>query len=242
MESASTRRLERPEALPPPPRRPGRSALDAVSDFIEHTNPLVIAVLATLVHALLYGVPNHFPLAPARELPVTPLDRAVPFLPWTVWIYLSDYLLAFVALVATSRSPGGRTRFVGAFFAAVCIATATHWLFPTVYPRGRFPIPADADTTAALGLFILRRVDSPLSCFPSLHVATSLIAAMAVWTDGTKRLGALCFAWAMLVALATLTAKQHYAIDVVGGAALALLAHAAFHLHLRNSQPYGARL
>jgi len=35
---------------------------------------------------------NHYPLIAPAYLPLTPLDRAIPFLVWTVWPYLLFFL------------------------------------------------------------------------------------------------------------------------------------------------------
>jgi hypothetical protein len=70
-----------------------RFSLADPSAWLERQNKLVLAVAATVVHALLYGAPNRIHLAPPVELPMTWLDRAIPFIPLTLWIYLSAYLL-----------------------------------------------------------------------------------------------------------------------------------------------------
>ncbi len=56
---------------------------------------------------------------------------------------------------------------------------------------------------------------------PSMHVASSYLAALSLWR-GRRTLFAVWLSWATAIAVSTLTAKQHYAIDVLAGAVLAL--------------------
>ncbi len=88
-------------------------------------------------------------------------------------------------------------------------------LYPTTYPR-----PA-GDTSYPLFEF-LKFFDSPTNCFPSLHVAIPIFLALAIWRGG-KKIGILFLFWAILLALSTLTTKQHYLLDVFGGILTALL-------------------
>jgi membrane-associated phospholipid phosphatase len=94
---------------------------------------------------------------------------------------------------------------------------------PTTYPRELFPIPADAGPLSALLLTALRTFDTPSSCLPSLHVAISVVSALLVFRE-RPRLSLALLAWAAAIAVSTLTTKQHYAVDVVSGAALAVVA------------------
>jgi membrane-associated phospholipid phosphatase len=169
----------------------------------------------TAFHAVVYMVGNHLPLSSPRQLPMTALDEATPFLPFSVFVYVSDYALAFVAFMSLEKRESVR-RFLWVFMSCVVVAGVIHWAFPTVYPRERFPIPDGADGLSRLALTVLRFFDSPNSCLPSLHVATATGSALLVYRENPRR-ALWFFGWALLVALSTLTAKQHYVVDVIGG-------------------------
>ena len=63
----------------------------------------------------------------------------------------------------------------------------------------------------------VRATDAPVNCLPSLHVCTATLCALAM--RGSRWFGAAqCIA--CLCAASTLTFKQHYAVDVITGAAL----------------------
>ncbi|MFZ5468757.1 MAG: phosphatase PAP2 family protein [Myxococcota bacterium] len=197
------------------------------SAFLERQNKVAIASAATLVHGLLYLLPNHLRLVSASELPLTTLDRWIPFVPQTAWIYWSDYFLIFVAF-SLCRSPGSTARFVYALFTVIAIGTGVHWLWPVEFPRHLYPLPLTVDALTAPALSLFRQLDSPGSCVPSLHVAASFIAAFAARSENA-RAGLALTAWAALIALSTLTLKQHYVIDVVTGVALAAVVRWGFY-------------
>ena len=102
------------------------------------------------------------------------------------------------------------------------IAGALHWAFPTRYPRELFPIPEGTDPLSAGMLQVVRFFDTPSSCLPSLHVAISFASALLVWRE-RKRIFWALLAWSLVIAASTLTTKQHYLIDVLSGALLAVL-------------------
>ncbi|MEW5737955.1 MAG: phosphatase PAP2 family protein [Myxococcota bacterium] len=179
---------------------------------------LFLAGFFTALHAVVYMVGNHLPLGTPRSLPMTALDEAVPFLPATVFVYVSDYVLAFVAFLSLKRRENVH-RFLWVFMTCVAVAGVIHWVYPTAYPRERFPVPEDAHALSRLALTVLRFFDSPNSCLPSLHVATATGSAVLVRREN-PRLSWWLFGWALLVAASTLTAKQHYAIDVAAGLAM----------------------
>jgi membrane-associated phospholipid phosphatase len=182
-----------------------------------------VALAATALHAIIYLLPNRLPLLAPRELALTWVDLRTPFVPLTAWIYWSDYALIFLAFSALTR-PAERLRFVYALLTLVVLSSVIHLLFPISYPRQLFherPPGSDAFTWAALQAF--RTVDAPLSCFPSLHVGASFLAAF-----GSRRRSPLLLGWATLIAISTLTTKQHYFTDVVGGMALASIVWVAF--------------
>ena len=185
---------------------------------------ILIAAGAMAINAVLYLVPTHLPLLEPRALGWTGGDAAVPFLPATVWIYFSDYLLVSSAFLV-SETWDEVKRFVRAYFVLLAIGAAIHFAWPTVFPRDAFPITGDGMSARALSS--LREVDAPTSCLPSMHVAGSYLAAFSLW-HRRRSLFAGYVAWATAVALSTLTAKQHYLVDVISGLSLAAVLAVVF--------------
>jgi membrane-associated phospholipid phosphatase len=179
---------------------------------------LLIALGATAMNAVLYLVPNHLQLFPARQLWWTTVDGAVPFLPGTVWIYFSDYVLVAAAFLLQTSWPEVR-RYVKTYFVLLVVGAVIHLSWPTVFPRDGFPL--DGATFSARALATLRGVDAATSCLPSMHVAGSYLAAFSLWRHRPVVFGGFLL-WATAVAVSTLTTKQHYLVDIFAGLLLAL--------------------
>jgi membrane-associated phospholipid phosphatase len=162
-------------------------------------------------------VPNHVQLSVATTLPWTRVDASVPFVPATVWIYMSDYLLVASAFLLCSTWSEVK-RFSRAYFVLLVFGSAVHLLWPTTFPREWFPIEGEGFTLRVFQL--LRQVDLPTSCMPSMHVAGSYLAAFSLWRK-PRAVFTLWTSWATAVAVSTLTAKQHYLVDVIAGLLLA---------------------
>ncbi|NDG85302.1 MAG: phosphatase PAP2 family protein [Proteobacteria bacterium] len=167
----------------------------------------------------LYLIPNHYPPYSPFELPLTRVDHSVPFLPATIWIYLSEYLLVFSAylLVEDPRTLRG---YLKGTLVLLLFSALVFLAFPTTYPRHLFPLPGGTDPATRFLFELQRAGDTPNNCLPSLHVATVLMAALALKQN--KRWFPVYLLWAVLISISTLTTKQHYFWDVLSGGALAL--------------------
>lgn len=142
-------------------------------------------------------------LREARLLQPSAVDRAIPFLPWTIAIYLSQFVLLFLAL---RRERGWR------IYISIAIATLVSCAVFLFYPTTIARPPVNNTAFDALWLF-----DVPENCFPSLHVSLALIAAY-YWQRW------FAVVWAIAIAVSTMTTKQHYFVDMAGGVAVALIA------------------
>jgi membrane-associated phospholipid phosphatase len=100
------------------------------------------------------------------------------------------------------------------------------FLFPVAGPRYLFPPAENAATAvpvAALTHRLLEAGSAWGTAFPSSHVAAALVGATCAWR-GFRPLGAVLLPAAVLLTLATVYGQFHYAVDSLGGAALALAA------------------
>jgi membrane-associated phospholipid phosphatase len=180
---------------------------------------LAAVVLAMNVAA--YAVGNRYPRIPPRLLELSAIDLATPLLPWTIWIYLLAYPLPLVAFLANQRTRDV-TRLFRAYLFLLVAASLIHWLLPTVFPRELYPVPPGVGVLTVLAFELLRSIDAPASCLPSLHVATAVLcAALAYERQAPSRL--LFALLAVVISVSTLTTKQHYAVDVAAGALLSLV-------------------
>lgn len=190
-------------------------------------------VLCALTYALIlafYGLCKWEPFFAAQPLPMTALDRAIPFIPASVWIYSTvSSTTALTYFLITDRTRTKRLALTLLTASAVCsVVFAIH---PTTYPRELYPLP-DA---SGQGWFIrrtlaeladLRLSDDPANCLPSLHVAlASSLALTLAERHNARWIRVLAPIWASCVSLSTLTVKQHYIVDVPAGALVGLGAY-----------------
>jgi membrane-associated phospholipid phosphatase len=165
-------------------------------------------------------------LFPRRTVPVLALDRAIPFEPAWLWAYLSLGLLVPLAPLLATRTDELARYARG--LALLCLACfAAFLLVPVEGPR-----PAVPPDHGAYQMLVA--VDRPANSFPSLHAGLavySLVFALRVLRDGvatgTRRaLAAAGCLWVALILYSTLATRQHWAVDLPAGMALAFAAHA----------------
>ena len=147
------------------------------------------------------------------------IDPLIPFLPWTVSIYLGCFLFWGVFYLLMARQDRTAAyRFFCADFLGKGVCLICFLLLPTTNLRP--PVPGTG-LWEQLMRFVYR-VDAPTNLFPSIHCLVSWLCfagargsrlpRWSVWLAGTM---------AALVCLSTLTTRQHVAVDVLGGILLA---------------------
>ena len=190
------------------------------------------SVAVTTLFCVPYFVLQQLGAAHARTLPSTAIDDAIAFDPAWAWVYQSGYLLmAAVPWLIDRRDD--LHRYVVDFLCVSAIGFAIFLVLPIAGPR-----PAIVPAGGMYGLLV--SYDGPTNAFPSLHVAlltlTTLVAARASAgrMDAAPRATVIgvASAWAMLVAFSALATRQHYAVDLPAGAALAWLVHRLHVLRL----------
>jgi membrane-associated phospholipid phosphatase len=183
--------------------------------------------MALLQSAVYFGI-GHLHLNRSTELLRTKLDDAIPFWPWTAWCYLPFYAGVFIIAVAGFRRRVLFNRALLAVLVVMTVGALGHIFIGAEYPR---PVlhPPYADISAAF-LAAVQRIDPPGNVFPSLHVAHTTMLALILIKD-RPRVGAVALVMATLLALSTLTTKQHFLADVVSGYALAFIGR---YFALRN--------
>jgi membrane-associated phospholipid phosphatase len=155
----------------------------------------------------------------AHRLPL-PGEARIPFVPELGLVYALGYAFPLVALF-TLREAARLVRLLVAVGLTMVVAYACFLAFPVEVPRPPLEVHA-------LGSFLLSlqyRWDTPTNAFPSLHVAYCWL----IWLASSDRLPwrVPLFAVVVAIAVSTLFVKQHYAVDVVAGLALAQAAWAA---------------
>jgi len=198
--------------------------------FMTPENKYPVGFALSIIATALYLYSNHFHLYPPQFLPMYWIDTVVPFLPHTVWIYVSEYIF-FVAVYLTCRDMVNLNKYFYSFLTLQTLSVLIFWIWPTTYPRDLFPLPNDLDRLTYLVFSCLRMTDTPANCCPSLHVSSVYLSAF-IFLDDQRKKFPFFFIWGTLVALSTLTTKQHYFIDVVSGFLMALVTYWIFHRYV----------
>ncbi|GAK55644.1 hypothetical protein U27_02478 [Candidatus Vecturithrix granuli] len=175
--------------------------------------------LYVLAFGVFYLYPNLFPLFEPVYLPLLAIDVNIPLVPWTFLIYVSDYVLILLVVILLKE----REQFVSFARMAfgVLVGCGLFFLFfPTVYPLPPYP-DVDNLMVAAVMKFI-QIVDQPRNCFPSMHVALTSVSSWAMRSFGRK-VHLIFWIWTFMIYVSTLTTKQHYALDIVGGMGVMLI-------------------
>jgi len=196
--------------------------------FLTKANKYPVGIAFVLFAAAIYLGTNHYPVFPPQLLPMTWLDRAIPFLPITIWVYLSEYVYFFLVYFVC-KDMVNANKYLYSFFALQVTSALIFMAWPTTYPRELFPISPDMlDSLSYAAFSSLRNIDSPGNCCPSLHVSSVFLSAFIFIDDQPKKFP-FFFIWGCAIALSTLTTKQHYIVDVVSGMVLAVGFYLLFH-------------
>lgn len=153
-----------------------------------------------------------------------PLDAVIPFVPWTVSIYILSYFFWIVNyILAARRDEASAYRFFCADFITRCVCLIFFLILPTTNVR---PGVIGSDIWSAL-MRLVYRSDAADNLFPSIHCIASYLSAVGIKNDKSIPLWYRIFSYGFAVAIciSTVTTKQHVAVDVVGGIALAAAAY-----------------
>jgi len=172
-----------------------------------------IFLIFAVGYAVFYIFPNFYATWQPAQIPLSRLDKIVPFVPWTFLIYTSDYFLIASAILMISEKKSFNS-FGRMMFLALFICGLFFLFLPTTYPRPAYPLVDSFLIQVSMDLVYL--ADSPNNCFPSMHVALTTISAWCLrrrqfWLSMTYA------AWTFAVIVSTMTTKQHYFVDILGG-------------------------
>lgn len=159
------------------------------------------------------------------------LDRALVWAHWS-WFMVPHGSIAYILLRHRERFP----RAAALMYAVFDIGASFYWVIPTAPPwyaaaeqmPGAHGVPAVRRMMVEYGELFwqdgwgpLYSVfgGNPLAAMPSLHFATSLMAALLLAEVGALP-GALGFAYLAALSFALVYLGEHYVVDLLGGAAL----------------------
>ena len=162
----------------------------------------------------------HHPDFAVTTMPVTAIDRLIPFQPSALFVYLTLW-------VYVGAGPGLQRNLpeliaCGAWITAMCLAgLAIFYVWPTRVP------PLQLDVSGFAGFALLQGIDAAGNACPSMHVAAGAFTVVRV---GQVLRGAGAPAWVHLfnagwftaIVYSTLATKQHVLLDALAGGLLGL--------------------
>lgn len=168
----------------------------------------------------LYMLTSRVHLRPATPLPLWAVDRFIPFIGWTVWIYHTQFFFLLVGVRAL-KSAANISRTLYSMGLASLISFCVFFFYPTTLPRPS----VEMEGLTAQAFRFLYSIDTDSNCFPSLHVALACLIALGVAAERAQ-FRASAVIWAGLICLSTMTTKQHYFVDVIAGVCVAIVCRA----------------
>lgn len=142
-----------------------------------------------------------------------------------VWLHWPLLIAVLAVLFLRDRTIYMRLR--NALFASGLVALGIFAVFPVAPPRF-MPgfVGTVSDEARVHYLAVPLDWTNPYAAFPSFHVGWTLIACLALAAlAGRRRLAALAMVPALLVGLSVVSTGNHYLVDAIGGAAIALIAY-----------------
>lgn len=152
------------------------------------------------------------------------LDDMIPFIEYFIIPYFSWFLLlpaAFLYTLLNSKEDFQNLCLI--MFGGMTICLMAYILFPN-----GLNLRPDSINNNIFGNMVmaLQSLDTPSNVCPSIHVSTSVSAAIVAARSKKMKtcpgLRAGIYIWAALISMATMFIKQHSAVDVILGAALSL--------------------
>jgi membrane-associated phospholipid phosphatase len=161
------------------------------------------------------------PASSMTVMPLTALDRLIPFQPEMLVAYFS--LWFYVGLAPGLQRNFNELVVYGLWIGALCLTGLGFFHFwPTQIP------PLMASSSDFPGFALLQGVDAPGNACPSMHVAVAIFTAIRVddvlrRTRAPQALRLANWLWFAAIAYSTLAVKQHVLLDAVAGALLGIV-------------------
>lgn len=182
--------------------------------FYKKYEKIILIAILIILHTAVYKSIQI--LVPYGVSLYTNIDAMIPFLALFVIPYSLIIPVMVVPFVLSVKKSKLFRKTAYAFITTTLISDIIYVLFQTTTVR------ADVPLTGFFNQWVLYiyGVDSPLNCFPSLHVSMAALAFLTTYKID-KKFSYFVLPVSILIVLATVFIKQHNLIDVAGGLLLA---------------------
>ncbi|OFS10968.1 phosphatase PAP2 family protein [Hafnia sp. HMSC23F03] len=177
---------------------------------------LLWMVPVAIVFFSLYPTINTFTAARHDTLALwIPAELGIPLIPAFIWVYFSFYLIILAPVFFLTQSE--QKRLAIELMVITVIGALFFLLFPAKLGFVRQIPSAPLYQSLFKHLFML---DQPHNLVPSLHVAWSCTAVLAITRKHVGWIAWGLYSWLILIALSTLFVHQHHLLDVITGGLL----------------------
>lgn len=190
--------------------------------IINHKNKHLIVCFFALAMLTAYSISGSFYIGEPRYLPLSDFEMNIPFMIESIWVYVMMYPFLTWSIFSY-KDEGNFNHILYSFLIISSISLAIFQLFPVGYPREFFPLPHTRSPSVNL-FYTIRLLDTPMNCFPSLHVSLCFLFSFGHWKE-SKVAFWVSILITLLISISTLTTKQHYIADIVGGLLLSVVTY-----------------
>ncbi len=178
--------------------------------------------LLIIIFFTLYLFTNNFFIGSPTIINETVFDKWTIFSPNWIWIYLLAYpLLPFTFLITNKEKD--LTFFSNSFLILTILSCIVFFIFPTFISREQYKVTNQGFFTE-LAFDILRKLDKPHNCLPSLHVGIAFLCSWNFYKKHTFKFTCM-LVLAILISYSTMAVKQHLFWDVLSGFTLSLVVY-----------------
>lgn len=189
-------------------------------------NKIVIYLVLQSVVAFLYYLGSLIVLFDAKIIALTKVDYYVKPHFLAVWVYLSFFLLLFLTVYLSEKK--NRKLFIKLIIINSVISLIVFIFYPTfIVDNDYYMLQKDNPISFKVLSFIID-ADVRSNCFPSLHIANSLLATVFLFRIKNKFVTLISSVWFCLIAWSVLSTGQHYFYDILGGISLSILSYYGF--------------
>jgi membrane-associated phospholipid phosphatase len=148
----------------------------------------------------------------------TRFDLQIPFVPEAALVYLSLFPMLWLSPFVLDAPQ--RLRSFAKRLALLITLSSIGFL---ILPAERIQVTRSVSGLAEAVFWFADWINLSHNYLPSLHVGMAVVAAHAFSQCARPMVKIFWWLWAAAIALSTLVTRQHYIVDVVTGAALAIL-------------------
>jgi len=186
-------------------------------------NRIVIYITLQIVVALLYYLGSVITVFETNLVPLTIIDDYVKPHFLAVWIYMSFFLLLALAVYLSNKK--NMLLYVKMMLFNSIISLLCFILYPTYIIHQDYSMLKERSPISYDFLSFVIDNDVRSNCFPSLHIANSLLGIIFLFKLKNKYITFISCLWFILIGWSVLSTGQHYFYDILGGILLTLISY-----------------